>query len=62
MHVIGRVEAELVLLPDANHVLKAVATDDRRANMAAYVDPTLPLAPGVVDAIANFVAGSVQSR
>jgi uncharacterized protein len=55
-------KAELILLPDANHVLKAVATDDRRANMAAYVDPTLPLAPGVVDAIANFVTGSVQSR
>jgi uncharacterized protein len=55
-------KAELVVLPDANHVLKAVATDDRRANMAAYMDPTLPLAPGVVEAIANFIAGPVQSR
>jgi len=26
------------------------------------MDPTLPLAPGIVDAIANFVTGSVQSR
>jgi hypothetical protein len=49
-------------LPDANHVLKAVASDDKRANIATYADPTLPLAPGVVDAITSFVAGSTQSR
>jgi pimeloyl-ACP methyl ester carboxylesterase len=55
-------KAELVLLPDANHVLKAVASDDKRANIATYADPTLPLAPGVIDAVANFVAGSAQSR
>jgi fermentation-respiration switch protein FrsA (DUF1100 family) len=55
-------KAELVLLPDANHVLKAVASDDKRTNIATYADPTLPLAPSVVDAVANFVAGSVQSR
>jgi uncharacterized protein len=55
-------KAELVLLPDANHVLKAVASDDKRANIATYADPTLPLANGVVDAVANFVAGSAQSR
>jgi uncharacterized protein len=55
-------KADLVLLPDANHVLKAVASDDKRANIATYADPTLPLAPGVVDAIANFVATSAQNR
>lgn len=48
--------ANLVLLPDANHVLKAVASDDRAANFATYADPSLPLAPGLVDAIAGFVA------
>ncbi|NIJ34156.1 alpha/beta hydrolase [Sphingomonas oligoaromativorans] len=47
--------AKLVLLPDANHVLKAVADDTRSANVATYADPSLPLAPGVVDAIAGFV-------
>jgi uncharacterized protein len=55
-------KAELVLLPEANHVLKAVASDDKRANIATYADPTLPLAPGVVDAIANFVAASAQNH
>jgi len=46
--------AKLVLLPGVNHILKAAPTD-RAANMATYADPSLPLAPGVVDAVANFV-------
>jgi pimeloyl-ACP methyl ester carboxylesterase len=48
-------KAKLVLLPDVNHVLKTVSSDDRRLNAATYADPSLPLAPGVVDAIADFV-------
>lgn len=55
-------QAELVLLPEANHVLKAVGSADRAANLATYADPDLPLAPGVVDAIARFVAPSSESR
>jgi pimeloyl-ACP methyl ester carboxylesterase len=48
--------AHLVMLPNVNHVLKTVAADDPQANMATYADPSLPLAPGVVDAIAGFLA------
>ena len=48
--------AQLVLLPDTNHVLKAVVTDDPAANMATYANPGQPLAPGLVDAIVRFVA------
>lgn len=48
--------ARLVLLPNANHVLKAVATDGRAANIATYADPALPLADGAGAAIADFVA------
>lgn len=47
--------ARLVVVPGANHVLKAVASDDRAANFATYADATLPLAAGIVDAIAAFV-------
>jgi pimeloyl-ACP methyl ester carboxylesterase len=47
--------AKLVVVPAANHVLKAVTSDDRGANLATYADSSLPLAPGVVDAIAGFV-------
>jgi hypothetical protein len=48
-------KARLVLLPDVNHVLKTVASDDRAANIATYADPALPLAPALVPAIAEFV-------
>jgi pimeloyl-ACP methyl ester carboxylesterase len=47
--------AKLVLLPGVNHVLKAAPADDLAANMATYGNPDLPLAPGVVAAIADFV-------
>jgi pimeloyl-ACP methyl ester carboxylesterase len=55
-------QARLVILPEMNHVLKAIATDDRQANVAAYVDPSLPIAPGVVEAVADFVKASATGR
>lgn len=51
-------KAELVLLPDVNHVLKTVTADNPRANAATYTDPSLPLAPGVVEAITSFIAAA----
>ncbi|UHC19399.1 alpha/beta fold hydrolase [Methylobacterium currus] len=64
---VGRADAEtlhracpasrLVVLAEANHVLKPVASDDRAANIAAYRDPGLPLAEGAVEAIAAMVGG-----
>lgn len=56
--------SRLVLLDGVNHVLKAVPADDRAANLAAYADPHLPLAPGVADAITDFIAahGPVRRR
>jgi hypothetical protein len=48
-------KARLVLLPGVNHVLKTAPGDDRAANAATYADPSLPIAPGVVDSIAAFV-------
>ncbi len=51
-------KARLKLLPDTNHVLKTFASDDRAANFASYGDPTLPLAPGVAESIAEFVAAA----
>lgn len=47
--------ATLVLLPNVNHVLKQVTSDDVGANAATYADPSLPIAPGVVDAIGEFL-------
>ena len=48
-------KAKLVILPGVNHVLKIVASDSPAANFATYGDPSLPIAPGVVDVIAGFV-------
>jgi pimeloyl-ACP methyl ester carboxylesterase len=48
-------QATLVLLPDVNHVLKSVTSDDLRTNAATYADPGLPLAPGVVGSISDFM-------
>lgn len=47
--------ATLVTLPDTNHVLKQVSSGERAANLATYAAADLPLAPGVVEAIARFV-------
>jgi uncharacterized protein len=48
--------AKLVLLPDVNRVLKTVLSDNRNYNLKTYFDPKLPIAPGVVDAIADIIA------
>jgi hypothetical protein len=47
--------AEFVLLPGVNHVLKD-SPEDRAANLATYADPELPLAVKIVPAIQIFVA------
>lgn len=49
-------EAELLIIPEMNHVLKAVAIEDRAANLATYADPLLRVEPQLVEAIARFVA------
>lgn len=48
-------KATLAILPGVNHVLKVPAGSDRTANLRSYADPTLPIAPSMVDAIAAFV-------
>lgn len=46
---------KLLKINGMNHVLK-VAPKDREENFATYAKPLLPLAPGLVDAIARFLA------
>lgn len=48
--------ARTVRIDGMNHVLKLVDSDDRAANMAAYADPSRPVAPALVDAVADFIA------
>lgn len=47
--------ATLALVPNANHVLKSVTSDDPSANVATYASSGLPIAPGVIEAIVTFM-------
>ena len=50
-----------MLLADVNHVLKTVTSDDPQANLVTYADPGLPLAPGVITAIGDFLASNASA-
>ncbi|MCR5857177.1 alpha/beta hydrolase [Mesorhizobium sp. J428] len=58
----ARPDASLALIPHANHVLKVAPANDLAANFGTYADPSLPLAPGVVDALAGFVLGETTGN
>lgn len=47
-------EAKLTIIKGMNHVLKSVPAD-REPNLAAYTNPDLPLADGLVTAVTNFL-------
>ena len=47
--------ASLVILPNMNHVLKAVTSDDLKENITSYAEPALPLAPGLIESIERFL-------
>ncbi len=47
--------ATLVHLPNANHVLKSVSSDERNENLATYGAVDVPLAAGLTDTIVRFV-------
>jgi uncharacterized protein len=48
--------AKTLWLPDMNHVLVDVASDDD--DLKSYNDPALPLDPDLVDAVSAFIAGA----
>ena len=51
----ARPDAMVLSRPNMNHVLKDVAGDDRASNLATYGDPSVPVDPALVQAIAAFV-------
>jgi len=44
-----------MILLNMNHVMKEVASDDPEINIASYAEPELPLAPGLIDSIEDFL-------
>ena len=47
--------AKLVVIPGANHVFRAAASDDRMAQVRLYADPTIPIVPELAPAIADWI-------
>ena len=48
-------KARHLLLPKMTHVLKDASGDDRASSLATYADASLPLSPGLAEAISAFV-------
>lgn len=48
-------KAKKVILSNVNHVLKDCATTDQQIQMATYTNPSLPVNPGVIKAICDFI-------
>ena len=47
--------AELVLLPGMNHVMKAVADTTLDAQASSYMNPRLPVVPALIQTVAGFI-------
>ena len=47
--------AKLLTIDDMTHAFKALEGEGRAANMATYTDPSRPVHPQLVDAVARFV-------
>lgn len=50
-------DARMKIIKDMNHVLKQ-APNDRTKNIATYSMPTLPLAPGLMATVTQFIIGA----
>lgn len=51
----ARPDAQLVVIPDANHLFKPASDTTLAAQLATYTDPTRPIVAALVDAVATFV-------
>ncbi len=54
-------QASLVILPNMNHVMKEVISDDSKVNIASYAEPASPLAPCLIDSIEHFLIHNPNS-
>jgi len=51
----ARPDAQLVVVPGANHVLKQTTDTTLQGQMPTYQNPTVPIMPDVADAIADWI-------
>ena len=57
----GNRNAQFLVVPGMNHLLKAVPDDDGK-QLASYSDPAIPLHPMLIDEISSFVKAADQRR
>ncbi|MSR06678.1 MAG: alpha/beta fold hydrolase [Gemmatimonadetes bacterium] len=55
-----RPDAQLAIIPQANHVYKAAAGTGRMAQLALYQDPTVPIVPELVATLGTWIDGLVR--
>ncbi len=53
----ARPDAQLAIIPQANHLFKAAANQDRMVELALYQDPTVPIVPDLVAAVGTWIDG-----
>ncbi len=53
----ARPAATFLVIPEANHVFKRAVSRDLAAQRALYLDPAVPVAPELVDALAAWIGG-----
>lgn len=58
----AQMKAKLAIFPNANHVLKEVASRDYEINIGTYLDPNLPLATGLSAEISNFILRNPRGK
>ena len=51
----GKPDAQLAVIPQANHVLKQTSATTLAGQLPTYQDPTVPIMPEVVSAIADWI-------
>lgn len=51
----GKPDAQLAVIPQANHVLKQTSATTLPGQLPTYQDPTVPIMPDVVSAIADWI-------
>ena len=51
----GQPAAKLLILPTANHVLKAATATDQMSQLSLYLDPSTPIMPEIAPAIAEWI-------
>lgn len=53
----ARPDAQLAIIPQANHLFKAAAGTDPVVQLALYVDPTVPIVPELATTIGTWIDG-----